>query len=86
MPETDTYFNSPGACFNKDKQPKNVNDILYFCLETMLMFILRDFFVAGVETVASTMTWTILILANRPQVQEKVVNKNMCVMPNVTTL
>ena len=45
-----------------------------FCLESMLMFILRDFLIAGVETVATTMTWTILILANRPNVQEKVVD------------
>lgn len=43
--------------------------------EKMLMFIIRDFFVAGVETIASTITWAILILANRPNVQKQLVKE-----------
>lgn len=31
----------------------------------MLMYILRDFFLAGTETSATTLTWALLILANR---------------------
>nr|CAB3235674.1 vitamin D 25-hydroxylase-like [Phallusia mammillata] len=43
--------------------------------ETMLKYILRDLFLGGLETLFSTLTWSLLILANRPEVQKKLQNE-----------
>lgn len=44
---------------------------------TTLHFILRDFFLAGTETMASTLTWALLILCNRKETVLKMVHEEI---------
>lgn len=56
MDLTDAYL--------KELKNRKENDTSLYTYE-MLMFTLRDFFIAGTETLASTLTWSILLLCNR---------------------
>ena len=57
-------------CWLNDSRDKDTQEPSFD--EENLKYILRDFLLAGSETTTTSIKWTLLFLANRPQLQEKI--------------